>query len=40
MGVLPILDDYEVPIGLKVVLKPVIMKLSSHIIQIFMSINH
>jgi hypothetical protein len=38
--VLPILDDCEVPISLKVVSKPVIVKLSGPIIRIFMLINH
>jgi hypothetical protein len=39
-GVLSILDDYEVPIGLEVVSKPVIVKLSGPIIKIFMLIDH
>jgi hypothetical protein len=39
-GVLPILDDCVISIGLEVVPKPVIMKLSGPIIRIFMSINH
>jgi hypothetical protein len=38
--VLPILDDCEVPIGMEVVPKPVIVKLSGPIIRIFMLIDH
>jgi hypothetical protein len=33
-------DDGEVPIGLKVVLEPMIMKLSGPIIRIFIYVDH
>jgi hypothetical protein len=33
-------DDGEVPIGLKVVLEPMVMKLSGPIIRIFIYVDH
>jgi hypothetical protein len=39
-GVLPILDDSEVPIILEVVPKPMTVKLSGPIIRVFISVDH
>jgi hypothetical protein len=39
-GVLPILDDGEVPVGLKVVPKSVLMNLSGPIKWIFIAVDH
>jgi hypothetical protein len=39
-GILPVLDHGEVPIGLKVIPKPVIVKLGGPLIGVFMSVDH
>jgi hypothetical protein len=39
-GILPVLDHGEVPIGLEVVPKPMIVKLSGPLIGVFMSVDH
>jgi hypothetical protein len=39
-GIFPILNDGELPIGLEVVPKPMVMKLSDLIIRVFISVDH
>jgi hypothetical protein len=39
-GILPVLNHCEVPIGLEIIPKPVIVKLGGPLIGVFMSIDH